>query len=228
MLLTIKFGRKNVAFTLTWKFKVHLHWDRDEIYAVVLRNDFRRNLIALFWTMCKSVKGLYDIKSCKISTAFDVWFSRYRPCNMKLSTDTAVVLVFINFLAAVYVHPCEKVIGMFFQNQIWSRLLDINRMCLVFIKRSIGEVKKCQISKRGYQQRPSDETLKSARCQFCDDKFGHRITEAVGFFDYKMRKFTQITFNFTNRWSKDVVSWFLISFCIRNIFMNYILSNKWM
>ena len=41
----------------------------------------------------------------------------------------------------LYVHPYEKVIRMFFQNQIWSRLLDINRLCLVCIKRSIGEVK---------------------------------------------------------------------------------------
>ena len=46
-------------------------------YAVVLCNDFRGNLLALVWTMCKSVKGSYDIKSCKISTAYDVWFSRY-------------------------------------------------------------------------------------------------------------------------------------------------------
>ena len=103
------------------------------------------------------------------------------------------------------VHPCEKVIGMFFQHRIWSRLLDINRLCLVCIKRSTEEVKKCQISKRGYQQGPSVETLKKAPCQFCDDKFGHRIMEAVGFFDYEMLNFTQITFNFTNRWSKGVV-----------------------
>ena len=75
----------------------------------------------------------------------------------------------------------------------------------MFIKISIEEVKKCQISKRGYQQGPSDETLKKARCQFCHVKFGHRIMEAVGFFDYEMRNFTQITFNFTNRWSKCVV-----------------------
>ena len=106
------------------------------------------------------------------------------------------------------VHPCEKVIGIFFQNQIWSRLLYINRLCLVCIKRSIEEVKMCQISKRGYQQGPRDETLKNVRCQFCDDKFGHRIMEAIGFFDYKMRNFTQTTLNFTNRWSKGVDSWF--------------------
>ena len=108
----------------------------------------------------------------------------------------------------MHVHPCEKVIGMFFQNQIWSSLLDINRLCLVYIKRSIEDVKKCQISKHGYHQGLSDETLKKARGQFCDVKFGHRIMEAVGFFDYKMHSFMQITFNFTNKWSKGVVWWF--------------------
>ena len=106
----------------------------------------------------------------------------------------------------LYVHPCEKVIGMFFfQNQIWSRLLDINRLCLVCIKRSIEEVQKCQISKHGYHQGPSDETLIKA---YCDVKFGHRIMEAVGFFDYKMHSFIQITVNFTNMGSKGVVWWF--------------------
>ena len=74
--------------------------------------------------------------------------------------------------------PLWKVIGIFFLNQIWSRSLDINRLCLVCVKRSVGEVKKCQISKRNYQQGPSDEALKKARCQFCDVKFGHRIMEA--------------------------------------------------
>ena len=78
-------------------------------------------------------------------------------------------------------------------------------MCLVCIKRSIEEVKKFQISKHGYHQGPSDETLKKARCQFYDVKFGHRIMEAVGYFDYKMHSFTQITFNFTNRLIKGVV-----------------------
>ena len=64
------------------------------------------------------------------------------------------------------VHPCEKVIGFFFQNEIWSRLLDINRLCLICIKRSIEEVKMCQIYKRGYQKGPSDETLKKADINF--------------------------------------------------------------
>ena len=84
------------------------------------------------------------------------------------------------------IHPCEKVVGIFFQNQIWSSLLGINRLCLICIERSIEEVKRCQISKRGYEQGPSDETLKKARYQFCDVKFGHRIMVAVGLFDYKM------------------------------------------
>ena len=112
----------------------------------------------------------------------------------------------LSLVMKMELHPCEKEIGMFFQNQIWSRLLDINRLCLVCIKRSIAEAKKGQISKRGYQQGPSEETFKKARCQFCDDKFGHRIMEAVGFFDYKMRNFNQITFNFTNRRIKGIVS----------------------
>ena len=84
------------------------------------------------------------------------------------------------------VHPCEKVIGIFFQNQIWSRLSDINRLCLICVKRSIEDAKRCQISKRGYQQGPSDETFKKARHQFCDVKFGDRIMVVVGLFDYKM------------------------------------------
>ena len=75
----------------------------------------------------------------------------------------------------------------------------MNRLCLVCIIRSIEEVAKCQISKRGDHQGRSDEILKKARCQFRDVKFGHRIMEAVVFFDHKMHNFTQITVNFINR-----------------------------
>ena len=71
-------------------------------YAVVLCNGFRGNLLVLFWTMCQSVRGLCDIKYLKISTVYDVWLSGYRPSNMKLATDSALVLVFINFLWTVY------------------------------------------------------------------------------------------------------------------------------
>ena len=63
-------------------------------------------------------------------------------------------------------HPCENVIGILFQSQIWSRLLDINRLCLVYIKRSTEEVIKCQISKCDYQPGQSGETLKKVRCEF--------------------------------------------------------------
>ena len=121
----------------------------------------------------------------------------------------AVILYYIKLPGPLLlIHPCGKVIGMFFHNQIWSRLLDMNRLCLVCIKRSIDEVTKCQISKRGYHQRRSDEILKKARCQFCDVKFGHRVMEAVVFFDHEMHNFIQMTFNVTNRWSKGVISWF--------------------
>ena len=107
-------------------------------------------------------------------------------------------------MTKLILHPCEKVIGMFFQNQIWSRLLDINRLRFACIKKASEEVKKCQISKRGYQQGLSDETLKKALCQFCHVKFDHRIMEAVGFFDDEMRIFAQNTFNFTEREVKQV------------------------
>ena len=48
------------------------------------------------------VQGPCDIKYFKISTAYGVWFSRCRHPNMTLATDSALVLVFINFLWAVY------------------------------------------------------------------------------------------------------------------------------
>ena len=83
-----------------------------------------------------------------------------------------------------------------------------------------------EISKRGYQQGPSDGTLKEGLCQFCDDKFGHRIMEAVGFFDYKMRNFTQIAFNFQTGEARVLFHDFLIRLCISDISINYILSNK--
>ena len=61
--------------------------------------------------MSQPVKGPCDIICSKISTAYDVLFSRYRPSNMKLATDVAMVLVFINFLWAVYSGvQCKEVI----------------------------------------------------------------------------------------------------------------------
>ena len=118
------------------------------------------------------------------------------------------------------VHPCEKVIGIFFQNQIWSRLLDINRLCLICIKRSIEEVKMCQIYKRGYQKGPSDETLKKARYQFCDVKFGHRITVAMGLFDYKMCNLPQFPLISQTGEARVLFHDLLVLFCINDIFVN--------
>ena len=47
-----------------------------------------------------------------------------------------------------------------------------------------------------------------ARCQFCDIKFGHRITEALDSFAYEIHNSTQITFHLAHKWSKCVVSEF--------------------
>ena len=98
----IKFERKDMAFTSTRNFKVHFHWARDEIlpwfYVMILWVI----LLVLFWTMCDSVKGPCDIKLFQISTTYVFWFSRYRPFNLMLATDSTLVIVFINFLWEVY------------------------------------------------------------------------------------------------------------------------------
>ena len=148
---------------------------------------------------------------------------RYIGCNRyHMIHDDDQSKIYIND-----VHPCEKVIGMFFQKLIWSGLLHINRLCLVCIKRSILEVKKCQISKRGYQQGTSDEKLKKGRYQFCDDKFSHRIMEAVGFFDYKCAISPKLLLISQTGEARVLFHDFLILFCMNNIFVNYVLLNKW-
>ena len=79
--------------------------------------------------MSSSVRGPCDIKSFKVSTAYDVLFSRYRPSNMMLAAASALVLVFINFSWAVYqyhnitqsqTHTC---CGSF---RIWNNLMHFN------------------------------------------------------------------------------------------------------
>ena len=105
-----------MAFTLIRNFKVNFHWDRDEImpwyYAIISW--------PIYWFVLKHVcKRLCDIKSSKISTAYDVWFSRYRPSNLMLAKETSPVLVFINFLWAVYIYiwfnfPEGRKAGIFF------------------------------------------------------------------------------------------------------------------
>ena len=69
---------------------------------MVLRNEFIGNVLVLFWTMCNSVKGQCDIKTFQISTAYDVWFSRYRHSSLMVAPGSALVIVFINFLWTVY------------------------------------------------------------------------------------------------------------------------------
>ena len=59
------------------------------------------NLFVLFWAMYDSVTRPRDIKSFNISTAYDVWFSRYRPYNLMLATGSA--LEFKGVPWAVYV-----------------------------------------------------------------------------------------------------------------------------
>ena len=112
MILTIQFERKDMALTFTRNFKVSscpLRPGRN--YVVVLCNDFMGNLLTLFCTMCNSVKIPCDIKSFKVSTAYDVWFSRYRHSNLMLATDSALVLVFINTLWALYIYRIMYVLA---------------------------------------------------------------------------------------------------------------------
>ena len=93
MILKIKFKRKDmVFFFILTRNSLPLRPGLN--YAVVLYNDFRGNL---FRTMCNSVTGPCGIKSFKIPTACDVWFSRYRSSNMKLAIYSSLVLGFINF-----------------------------------------------------------------------------------------------------------------------------------
>ena len=94
--------KKKYGFYLNKKLSSSLLLRPGRNYAIVLCNDSMANLLVLFWTMCNSVKGPCDVKLLKILTAYDVWFSRYQPSNMKLATDSAPVIVFISFLWAVY------------------------------------------------------------------------------------------------------------------------------
>ena len=106
MILTNTFERKYMALTLTRTFMIHFHWHRNEIvlwYYVMIYGYF-------FWC---SLKGPCDTKSFKISTAYDVWFLRYRPSNLVITADFAMVLVFINLLWAVYGIILWKITGFY-------------------------------------------------------------------------------------------------------------------
>ena len=68
--------------------------------------------------------------------------------------------------------------------------------------------KKCHISKYGCQQGLSDESQDIARWQFCDIRFGHRITGVMISFDYELHNHIQIIFHLAHKWRKCVVSEF--------------------
>ena len=38
------------------------------------------------------------------------------------------------------VHPCEKVMGLFIQNQIWARCQAVDRLCLRLLKDSLAKL----------------------------------------------------------------------------------------
>ena len=136
MILTIKFERKDMAFTVTRNFKIHVHWFQDEImpryFVMVLGVIYS---FYFFGPMCNSVKRSCDIKSYKISIAYDVWFSGYRPFNMKLATDSALVPVFMNFLWAVYVY-LSILLSVFpdFYQVHWPMRLSISKMVIPKLK----------------------------------------------------------------------------------------------
>ena len=100
MILTIKFERKDKVVTLKRNFKVHFHWDRDEMMLYCYVMDLWV-IYSFCFGPCDSYKGVCDIKLFKISTAYVVLSSTFS--NLMLAMDSALVLVFINFLWAVYV-----------------------------------------------------------------------------------------------------------------------------
>ena len=115
------------------------------------------------------------------------------------------------------VHPCEKVIRMFFfQNLISSRLLDINRLHLVCIKRPTEEVKIAKYLSTIISRGRMMKHWKRHDVNFAMSTSVTELWRRWGFFYDEMRNFTQIIFNFTNRRSKCVVSWFC-----------YIILHKW-
>ena len=83
------FERKDGALTLTRNFKIHRYEIMQWYYVMILWVI----LLFLFWTMSCSFKGPCNIKSFKISTAYDVWFSRYRPLNLMIGAGVHKLIV---------------------------------------------------------------------------------------------------------------------------------------
>ena len=116
---------------------------------------------------------------------------------------------FCTFFAQWNVHPCEKVIGIFFRIE-FDRDHCILVDCVWYVlKDPLKEIKSVKYLSGVISMSRVMKHWKQARCQFCDVKFGHRIMEAVDLFDYRMRIANQITFNFTNRRRKGVVPRFV-------------------
>ena len=115
---------------------------------------------------------------------------------------------------SLIVRPCEKVIG-FFQNKTWSRLLNINT-----------KVKKLKSAKYINAIIGRGQVINYWKqhdwCQLCDVKFGHRIMEATGLFDYKMHNFTPNTLISQTGEARMLFNDFLISIWISDIFVCYI------
>ena len=92
MILKTKFERKDMVFTLTKKFRVHFHWDRDEImlwYAMGIFLFLFRNML-LFFQRAMWYKIIQNFNSLR-----DLVLEM-------LATDFALVLVFVNILWAAY------------------------------------------------------------------------------------------------------------------------------
>ena len=88
---------KRYGSYLNKRFQCSLPLRPERNYAVILCNIFTVILFGLILALCCSFEGPCDIKSLKISTAYDVRFSRYRPSNLIVTTDSQLAHVFKNF-----------------------------------------------------------------------------------------------------------------------------------
>ena len=89
--------KKTYGFELNTKLCSSLPLRPGRNYAVVLGKNFMGNLSFSYYAMSSSVRGPRDIKSIKISTAYDIWFSRYRHSNLMFPAESLLLLVFIIF-----------------------------------------------------------------------------------------------------------------------------------
>ena len=120
-------------------------WSVVSLTKSVTRNMFPFFDVIIFWCLGVWYRLIYPhIQHYHIlaTNPMLVWSFHYEHSTIYYVRGDFLLWIWNSMKAYHVVHPCEKVIGIFFQNQIWSRLLDINGFCLVYIKRSIEEVKK--------------------------------------------------------------------------------------